>query len=116
MNDDLRKIVETVIQRGGGYSALGRTLDIPRQNIDGWRRNGRIPIEWVPLVSAAVGMTKFELRPDVFGHLPPRGMMQVDMIDELRRAEQAFTPIDKDGERLKRAAAKLVPLLWEMVE
>jgi hypothetical protein len=116
MNDDLRKIVDIAIDLGGGVTKLGNALGIPRQNIQGWRQNGRIPAEWVRRVSEETKMTNAELRPDLFVDLlPPRGMELHDMIDELSRAEAAFEPIDQEGKRIKRAAAELVPLLWEMI-
>ena len=59
-NDALRE----AIARAGGLQALGRMLGISKQAIDQWRR---VPAERVLEVERLTGISRYQLRPDVFG-------------------------------------------------
>jgi DNA-binding transcriptional regulator YdaS (Cro superfamily) len=52
------------IERAGGLQALGRMLGISKQAIDQWRR---VPAERVLEVERLTGISRYQLRPDVFG-------------------------------------------------
>jgi DNA-binding transcriptional regulator YdaS (Cro superfamily) len=116
-------ITDEVIDRGGGSVELARRLGVSRQTVHRWGFRGRIPAERVEAVAEATGMGKDEIRPDLFdayehkgAHYLPRGKLPRDMIDELSRAEAAVTDADTpEAFRLKRAAAEIVPLLWELL-
>ena len=59
-NDALTEAIE----RAGGLQALGRMLGISKQAIDQWRR---VPAERVLEVERLTGVSRYLLRPDVFG-------------------------------------------------
>ena len=60
------------ISEAGGQSALARKIGRNQQSIWQWlhKRDGLVPAEAAVAIEAAeVGVTKNELRPDVFGEL-----------------------------------------------
>jgi len=59
-------IVKKAIEKAGGLTVLANALGVPRQNIHQWRR---VPAEWVLRVEWVTGISRRELRPDVFGPL-----------------------------------------------
>lgn len=61
----LNDLVATV----GSYR-LARLIGVKHPTIHSWIRAGRIPAERVLAVEAATGISRYELRPDVFGPAP----------------------------------------------
>ena len=59
-------IVDKVIERGGGVTALARGLGISASSVCGWRDSGRIPERRVVGVSRLTGIPVSELRPEFF--------------------------------------------------
>lgn len=71
--------IEKAIEVAGGLSALASKLGIKPPSVYEWKARGRVPAERVLDVESATGVTRYELRPDIFGPAPkPR-----------RKAEQA---------------------------
>jgi len=68
--NDMNKIIENVILKGGGCSALGRAIGITHAGIHRWRIMGRIPAARVLSVERLTGISRHDLRPDVFGPPP----------------------------------------------
>lgn len=66
----MEEIVRTAIKQAGGIVALGRALGISHNSIYSWRR---IPSERVLEVERITGISRHELRPDVFGPLQKEG-------------------------------------------
>jgi DNA-binding transcriptional regulator YdaS (Cro superfamily) len=66
--DPLNRAIEAV----GSQQALADALDIKSPSISGWRQAGRVPVErCVAIERATAGsVTRYELRPDVFGEPP----------------------------------------------
>lgn len=52
-----------VIAAAGGASALARALGLHHTTVLGWKR---IPAERVPAVSRLIGISRHELRPDLW--------------------------------------------------
>lgn len=50
----------------GGQSALARALHIKPQAVQRWCATGRIPAERVLAVEALTGVSRNELRPDIY--------------------------------------------------
>ena len=63
--------IELAIQAAGGLTALAHRLDTTPQRIANWRARGRVPSDMVLAVESATGVSRHEIRPDVFGE-PPR--------------------------------------------
>lgn len=61
-NSALQKAILTV----GSQSELARRLSISPQRVQFWTKN-RIPAEWVLAVEKETGVSRNELRPDIFG-------------------------------------------------
>jgi DNA-binding transcriptional regulator YdaS (Cro superfamily) len=57
--------VERVIKAVGGLGALAKRLDISRQAVDKWRRAG-VPAERVLFLESISGVSRSELRPDLY--------------------------------------------------
>jgi len=58
------KALQEAIRCAGGMHALGRKLGITHQAIAQWRR---VPAERVLEVERLTGISRYRLRPDVFG-------------------------------------------------
>lgn len=70
MDKELATAVERVIDHFGTLAATGSALGgIRAQAIMKWRTKGRVPLERVPEIEAATGISRHELRPDFFGRL-----------------------------------------------
>jgi DNA-binding transcriptional regulator YdaS (Cro superfamily) len=50
----------------GGQSALARTLKMTPQAVQRWCSSGKIPAERVLAVESASGVSRHELRPDLY--------------------------------------------------
>lgn len=61
--------LEQAIEAAGGQVALGRAIGVSQQRIWWWLNKGaaKIPAEFVLAIEAATGMSRHDLRPDVFG-------------------------------------------------
>jgi len=62
MNDALK----CAIEKAGGIGKLSRALGIRRQAIYGWHYTGRIPAERVIAIERITGVSREELRPDLY--------------------------------------------------
>lgn len=63
MDSPLKKAIENA----GGVAALARALNVTSQAISQW---DRVPAERVIQVEVVTGVTRYDLRPDVFGPAP----------------------------------------------
>lgn len=64
----MEEICRKVIEDAGGPAKLARALgDLTSQAVSQWKR---IPIERVAAVEALSGVSRHELRPDIFGPAP----------------------------------------------
>lgn len=59
--------LEKAIDRAGGVTALARKLEISHAAISQWKQ---VPSGRVLAVEDATGVSRYELRPDVFGPKP----------------------------------------------
>ena len=68
------KALERAILLAGGQTALGRTIGKSQSHVAQWRRRGRVAPTACIAIETAVGgqVTRYELRPDVFGAAPPQ--------------------------------------------
>jgi DNA-binding transcriptional regulator YdaS (Cro superfamily) len=76
MIDALKKAVDVA----GGQSNLARAIGVKQQHVWNWlNRDGKPAAESVLSIEAATGVSRYELRPDVFGSepsTPPSGAGQ----------------------------------------
>lgn len=77
----------------GGVGALARALSISQPSVSGW---SRVPAERVAAVEAATGVSRAELRPDLFASLPPRSrtFTRDDALGAMTDETMAVDPID----------------------
>ena len=75
-HDALSRAIEAV----GSQQALADALNIKSPSISGWRQAGRVPVERCAEIETATGgrVTRYDLRPDVFGPLPALPASQTD--------------------------------------
>lgn len=62
--------LERAIKAAGGPAALARICSQHPQAVSRWRREGQPPAKHCLAIEAATGVTRYELRPDVFGNGP----------------------------------------------
>jgi DNA-binding transcriptional regulator YdaS (Cro superfamily) len=64
-------LVDRIIDKLGGPSKAANVLGIDNPSVVlNWRKRGKIPAERVLAVEAATGISRHELRPDIFGPTP----------------------------------------------
>jgi DNA-binding transcriptional regulator YdaS (Cro superfamily) len=70
LHDDPRVIAcELAKATAGGYIPLAAKLGVSRQVVYGWTR---VPPKWVLPVERETGISRHQLRPDVFGPAPEK--------------------------------------------
>lgn len=62
----LQKAIDAV----GSQAALASKIGKTQQTISHWLKTGRVPAEMVLPVETASGVSRHELRPDIFGDAP----------------------------------------------
>lgn len=82
---DAREVAELVVRTGdraanaldraialvGSQSRLANVIGTKQQNISLWRKNGgTAPAEYVLKIERATGVSRYDLRPDVYGTAP----------------------------------------------
>lgn len=58
--------IEKAVAACGSQSELARRLGLKPQSVQGWVTNGRIPAERVLEVECASGVSRHDLRPDLY--------------------------------------------------
>lgn len=63
----------------GTQNALASTLHVRSASISGWRRRGKVPAERCTAIEQATAgqVTRYQLRPDVFGPGPLADLREV---------------------------------------
>lgn len=70
--------LQTAIDRFGGQSALARHIGVSQQSVSKWvRRRKPLPPEHVIAVETATGISRHDLRPDIY----PRETPEADRAD-----------------------------------
>ena len=62
--------LDRVIERAGSAAALARLCNQKPQAVTRWRRENRVPAKHCLAIEAATGVSRHDLRPDVFGPPP----------------------------------------------
>ena len=65
----MKEITKTAVEAAGGSSELAKVLGITRQAIDQWEK---VPPKHVLAVEEASGVSRYTLRPDIYGAKPRR--------------------------------------------
>jgi DNA-binding transcriptional regulator YdaS (Cro superfamily) len=67
MNTNSLKYLLRAIEIAGGQSALGRLIGVRQCNVWGWlNRNKKVPAGMVLKIEKATGVSKHDLRPDIY--------------------------------------------------
>ena len=61
--------LESLVTTVGTYR-LARLIGVKHPTIHSWMKAGRVPAERVLAIEQATGISRYELRPDVFGPAP----------------------------------------------
>ena len=59
--------LERAIEKAGGQTKLARDIGTTQQGIYYWLKKNKVPAEFCPKIEEATGISKHELRPDIFG-------------------------------------------------
>ena len=62
--------LDRAVEAAGSQLALANALGIKSPSISGWYDRKKIPVERVIAIESATGVSRHELRPDVFGPAP----------------------------------------------
>ena len=62
--------LDKAIEQAGSQQALAEKLGIRSPSISEWRSRGRVPTDRCLAIEAATGVSRHDLRPDVFGPPP----------------------------------------------
>lgn len=62
--------LDRAIEAAGSQQALAELLGIKAPSVHEWRQRGRVPAERVLAIEEATGVSRHELRPDVYGPAP----------------------------------------------
>lgn len=62
--------LDRAVQAAGSQLALANALGIRSPSISGWYDRKKVPVERVLAIEAATGVSRHDLRPDVFGPAP----------------------------------------------
>jgi DNA-binding transcriptional regulator YdaS (Cro superfamily) len=60
---------------GGGATRLASTLGVKVNVVTNWRGRRTVPAEHVLAIEAATGVSRYDLRPDVFGPAPVQNVV-----------------------------------------
>ena len=66
-----QKALKEAIKVAGGTTALAKALGTSKQAVNAWLHNG-LPPEWVLSVEDATGVSRYDLRPDIYRREMPR--------------------------------------------
>lgn len=64
---DTKTALEKAINAAGSQATLARGIEVSQQLISYWLRKGKCPAEYALKVEAVSGVSRHELRPDIFG-------------------------------------------------
>ena len=67
MDETMKRALDRAVVEAGGISALARAVEVSRQTIHNWINSGRVTTDYAIKVEGATGISKHDLRPDVFG-------------------------------------------------
>ncbi len=65
--------IERAIASAGSASELARQLGVVPMTVTQWKTRDRVPAERVIAIETATGISRHDLRPDVFGPAPQQG-------------------------------------------
>jgi len=62
--------IDKAVATATSATAFATQLGISRQLLHMWQKNKRCPAHWALKVEAASGVSRHELRPDIYGEAP----------------------------------------------
>lgn len=65
-----RTAIETAVAIAGSQSELARRIGVRQGYVWKWLRSKKVPAERCADIELATGVTRYQLRPDVFGPAP----------------------------------------------
>lgn len=67
MNEAMKKALKEAIRRAEGQNGLARLLGISQPRVHYWlHKGGKLPAEYVLRVEELTGVSRHELRPDIY--------------------------------------------------
>lgn len=65
--DETPSPIERAISAAGSQAKLAEKIGCSQQLVSYWKSKGRVPADVVPAIEAATGISRHELRADIFG-------------------------------------------------
>jgi len=66
----MEKPIDRAIEAAGGVTKLATAIGQKSNTVGNWRLRGQVPAQHCAAIEAASGVSRHELRPDVFGPRP----------------------------------------------
>jgi DNA-binding transcriptional regulator YdaS (Cro superfamily) len=73
------RALKRAIEVAGGPTALAGLLGKHQSLVSQWKHRKQVPAAWVLLIEKHTGVSRYELRPDVFG-TPVPGRREADQV------------------------------------
>lgn len=67
------KAIERAVKAAGGQSALARVMKVSPQLVYFWQKKGQVPVKHVLAMEKLTGVSRYDLRPDVYPDYGPPG-------------------------------------------
>ncbi|WP_045770856.1 transcriptional regulator [Xanthomonas albilineans] len=64
-------ILHRAVEVAGGVGKLAASIGVAQNVVSNWRKRRKVPSKHVLAIEAATGVSRHDLRPDVFGPKPP---------------------------------------------
>lgn len=112
--------LDRAVQSAGSQQALAQLLGIKPPSVSGWYDRCRVPAERCIAIEMATGVSRHQLRPDVFGPDPAESQgevgaqLRVEVKGDIRLSKRALR--DKLGIGSDKHLAVLLQLTVEEVE
>ena len=68
---DIKSPIARAIEVAGSQHALADEVGTKQQNVSKWLKKGRPTTEFVLAIEKATNVSRYELRPDIYGPAPP---------------------------------------------
>jgi hypothetical protein len=67
----VRHVLEKAVQKLGSRTDVAKAIGVKRQAFDQWEKDGQVPAKRVLAMERISGVSRYDMRPDIYGAAPP---------------------------------------------